>query len=90
MPDTPTKTVPSDAQPGGLDLGREALPEGGFYAPTGEELKQRKKRNLAIAAMVVAFILMVYFISMSRLVTNSKTNIINEMQPPPYLAEQSK
>ncbi|MEE9328574.1 MAG: hypothetical protein V3V30_00440 [Parvularculaceae bacterium] len=74
----------------GLDLGREAIPTGGFYQPTEEELKQRKKRNRAIAAMVVVFMVLVYGITMTRLQQNAKANLAQELAPPPLLTDPAQ
>jgi len=37
-----------------------------FYEPTPEEIKARKKRNIAIALLLVGFIAFVVFVVISR------------------------
>lgn len=49
---------------------REAQATGETYAPTGDEIKRRNKRNLAIALGILGFIVLVYAITILRLNAN--------------------
>ena len=74
-PETPAGETVPDAAPeqprSALTSHEEAKPTGESYALSPEEQKSRKRRSLAIGGALVAFVVLIYLITMLKLSGNA-------------------